>query len=331
MAREMNPHLSGANARTEGIHQAWEQDNQAWWDWYVSLADGEPPAELVAIEPPPRAPTPSLEALRRELAEPYPLSGAQVEGFRRDGYAKLPRVLSAGAVTLLRDELLRALATEFSAKLDGDVTDRFLSLEMVWLENELISEYVLSPRVAGICAGLLGVERVRLYHDNVLSKEPGCRRTPWHYDDTHFPLDTHDVVTAWIPAQPIPLEMGPLAFAKGMQLYRQVERLEFNKHDTSYDRAIIDLLREVDAVIDETPFALGEASFHHNLSLHTAAPNRTRQSRVVLANTYYVDGARVVTRPTMVSGDWQKFLPGVRPGDLAASELNPVCWPREEP
>jgi hypothetical protein len=29
----------------------------------------------------------------------------------------------------------------------------------------------------------------------------------------------------------------------------------------------------------------------------------------------------------MVSGDWQKFIPGVNPGDIAASELNPICWP----
>jgi hypothetical protein len=63
------------------------------------------------------------------------------------------------------------------------------------------------------------------------------------------------------------------------------------------------------------------------LSFHTAGNNRTSQSRIVLANTYFADGARVVKEPTMVSGDWQKFIPGVDPGEIAASELNPVCWP----
>ena len=29
----------------------------------------------------------------------------------------------------------------------------------------------------------------------------------------------------------------------------------------------------------------------------------------------------------MVSGDWQKFIPGVDPGGIVASEFNPVCWP----
>jgi hypothetical protein len=31
----------------------------------------------------------------------------------------------------------------------------------------------------------------------------------------------------------------------------------------------------------------------------------------------------------MVSGDWQKFIPGVNPGEIAASALNPVCWPAQ--
>jgi ectoine hydroxylase-related dioxygenase (phytanoyl-CoA dioxygenase family) len=173
------------------------------------------------------------------------------------------------------------------------------------------------------------VPAVRLYHDNILSKEPGCGRTPWHYDDHHFPLATHDVVTAWIPAQPIPLAMGPLAFAAPMEAYRLVEAVEFNKVDTSYDRKVAEVFRENGIRVDETPFEIGEVSFHHNLNFHTAARNRTTQSRIVLANTYYVDGARVVDAPTMVSGDWQKFIPGVGPGEVAASELNPVCWPAD--
>ena len=203
----------------------------------------------------------------------------------------------------------------------------FRSLEMMWLENALIRSYVLSPRIAKISADLLGVKSVRLYHDNALSKEPGCGRTPWHYDDHHFPLATNDVVTAWIPAQPIPVAMGPLAFAKPLSAFELVKDIDFNKFDTSYDRQIAEVFKFNNVAIEDGPFAMGEVSFHHNLCCHTAAGNRTTQSRVVLANTYFADGARVIDQPTMVSGDWQKFIPGVGPGDVAASVLNPVCWP----
>ncbi len=320
------------------VSQPWEKDNQAWWDWYVSLADnsldrtdgaealadGDPGApgfaQIAALADP---------AIKAELNAPYPVTDDQVRFFQANGFIKLKDVLSPGAVKRLRQELVALLEGDFKVTLDGGAKDRFLSLEMVWLSHALVRAFVLSPRIAKICADLLGVDRVRLYHDNVLSKEPGCGRTPWHFDDHHFPLATHDVVTAWIPAQPIPRAMGPLAFARPIDVHRLVADVPFNKVDTSYDRHVAQVFEDRGVEIEDGPFALGEVSFHHNLSFHAAAGNRTDRSRIVLANTYFVDGARVVDHPTMVSGDWQKFIPGAGPGDVAASPLNPVCWPPE--
>ena len=312
------------------VSQPWEKDNQAWWDWYVSLADNEGEISAFEAAPPlPDLPLPSDDAVIAELAEPYPLTDADIAFFQDNGFIKLKGVFSPGAVLKLRAELVRLLEAEFGAGIDGGVQDRFLSLEMVWPDNPLLRAYVLSPRVAKICADLLRVPAARLYHDNVLSKEPGCGRTPWHFDDHHFPLDTHDVVTAWAPAQPIPLAMGPLAFAHPIDVWKLVDAVAFEKSGTSYDRGVAETFARHNVAVDETPFEIGEVSFHHNLNFHTAARNRTDRSRVVLANTYYADGARIVDSPTMVSGDWQKFMPGVGPGDVAASPLNPVCWPAQ--
>ena len=36
--------------------------------------------------------------------------------------------------------------------------------------------------------GRVGLSDVRLYHDNVLAKAPGCGRTPLHFDAHHFPI-----------------------------------------------------------------------------------------------------------------------------------------------
>ena len=323
-----NTEAANTEARDTDVSQPWEDDNQAWWDWYVSLAENEgTPGPLQQLDPLPDVDLPDDETVARELRTPYELTQADRDYFAENGYIKLKGVLSPGATLRLRQELVRILAETFDTELDGGAENRFLSAEMVWLENPLIREYVLSPRIAQICAELLDVEGVRLYHDNVLSKEPGCGRTPWHYDDHHFPLDTHDVVTAWAPAQAIPMAMGPLAFAKPIDVYKLVEAVAFDKSNTSYDRKVAEVFRDNNVAVDDSPFELGEVSFHHNLSFHTAKGNHTTRSRVILANTYYADGARVVDSPTMVSGDWQKFMPGVGPGEVAASELNPLCWP----
>ena len=310
------------------VSQPWDQDNQAWWDWYVSLADNEAEdAPVIAAPPLPDVAIPNDDEVIAELAAPYVLTEDQIAFFRENGFIKLKDVFSPGAVLKLRAELVRLLKAEFDVDPDTGARDRFLSLEMIWPDNPLLRAYVLSPRLGQISADLLKVAAVRLYHDNVLAKQAGCGRTPWHFDDHHFPLDTHDVVTAWAPAQPIPVEMGPLAFAYPLDVHKLVDAVTFEKTGTGYDRGVAEVFARNGVTVDETPFEMGEVSFHHNLNFHTAARNRTDRSRVVLANTYYADGARIVDAPTMVSGDWQKFMPGVGPGDIAASPLNPVCWP----
>ena len=191
------------------VSGAWDADNQAWWDWYVSLADNDDEiTEFEAAVPLPDIPLPDDDVIFGELAEPYDLTAADIAFFQENGFIKLKGVFSPGAMLRLRALLIERLTAEFGSGLDGCVRHRFLSLEMIWQDHPLLHAFVLSPRVAKICADLLRVPAVRLYHDNVLSKEPGCGRTPWHFDDHHFPLDTHDVVTAWGPCAADPAGNG---------------------------------------------------------------------------------------------------------------------------
>ena len=249
--------LSKAGGFLKNESNEWDKDNQAWWDWYVTLADNSNSNSedtLLELPEPPKKKLPSKIELKQELARPYNTTNKDITTFQKNGFIKLK-------------------------------------------------------------------------NDNALVKESGCGRTPWHYDDHHFPLATNDVITAWIPAQAIPVEMGPLTFAKPLEVYKLVKDIKFNEFDTSYDKKINDIFKTKQVSIVEEPFELGEVSFHHNLSFHTASENKTTQSRIVLANTYFADGARVVNNPTMISGDWKKFIPETNPGEIVSSNLNPICWP----
>jgi len=277
--------------------------------------------------PIPTAEPVSTQALMTELAEPFALTPEQIEFFRQEGFIKIKQVLSPDSLLHLRAELVRLLESGNPYRLDGGIRDRFLSLDMVWLTNALVRQFVLSPRIGKLAADLLGASSVRLYHDNVMSKEPGCGRTPWHNDDHHFPLASNDVVTVWIPLQPTPIAMGPLAFAHPLDTAGLVEDIPFSASDTSYDERVGQTFAREQVNIDEGAFELGEISFHHNQNFHTAGPNHTERSRLVLSNTYFADGARLVKNPTMISGDWQKFAPGVQPGEKLATDVNPICWP----
>ncbi|MEO0613061.1 MAG: phytanoyl-CoA dioxygenase family protein, partial [Pseudomonadota bacterium] len=206
------PEKTGSDSTN--VDHPWEDDNQAWWDWYLTLADNEPDdnTDRVDLSHDVTATPADDDTVATALAEPYPLSSRQIADFRANGYVKLPDVLSPPLVSRLRLAIGTSLEDRFKVSLDGGVTGRFLSAEMAWLDDPVLRAFTLSPRIAGIAAALIDADAVRLYHDNLLSKEPGSGRTPWHYDDHHFPLATDQVLTAWIPAQPIPRAMGPLAF-----------------------------------------------------------------------------------------------------------------------
>lgn len=314
----MNPHLSEATAAgaPDDVAPAWDGDNEQWWDWYMSLADNGSPAELVDVPATDPGPLPDEDTVIAELAEPYDLPLGAAGAFAADGFVVLPRVVTPGAAEVLRRRLTELLATTTGSALRAR--------EMMWLEDPLVRAAVLSPRIAGICAALLGHDTLRLYHDSALCKEPGAGRTPWHYDAHHFPLDSHDVISTWMPLQAVPAAMGPLSFARGMDTWRLVADVPFDKVGTSYDLQVSETLRDAGVVVHDEPFALGDVSFHSTLCFHTAGANRTTRPRMVLGATYYADGARVIDHPTMVSGDWRLFVPDTEPGQPAASARNPV-------
>ncbi len=323
VAETPNPRLVPSNATDQDIATAWDADNQQWWDWYMSLAVADPLRHETVSAPslPPLVP-PDAETLRTQLDRPFSVTDAHRASFHSEGFVKLGGVLEpAGLLALRADALDMLQAAVPSAKAIG-----FPSLELGWLKEGLLRAYVLSRRLAGIAAQLLGVNAVRLYHDNVLSKNPACGRTPWHYDAHHYPLDSLDVVTAWFPLQPTPVVMGSLQFARDISAAQRVREIPFDKHGDTYDRRIIETLREAAVQTWSEPYALGDVSFHHALSLHSAGSNRTAMPRLAVATTYFADGTRLVQAPTMVSGDYQKFMPNIEPGAVIDSPLNPVVY-----
>jgi ectoine hydroxylase-related dioxygenase (phytanoyl-CoA dioxygenase family) len=325
-----NDHQLKPKDRAQEISGEWEHDNQQWWNQYMDGADNEialapgssagetaEPEDIVAL--------PNMADLQAELTTPYKLDPLAISQFNRDGYVKLKQVLSPSALALLRQEMEATLRADLGESPNLD----FRSGEMMWLSNEIFRQFVLSPRIAEIAAALMRVQCVRLYHDNALAKEPGCGRTPWHYDAEHFPIASKNVCTAWIPLQAISQNMGPLGFAVGMDTCQLVESVHSSRFDKNYDRTVSDIFTTQGVKVDDGPFALGEMSFHHAQSFHTAGPNNTAKSRMVLATTYFEDGACVIPAPTMISGDWRKFMPGVGAGEPIRSRYNPVCFPQE--
>lgn len=323
---QTNSHLPTINAQTNTIDEAWTGSNEQWWDWYISLADNSQkpvnPEELIPQTEQVAQKVPSIEELQKELAEPYPLSDSQIQKFQTESYLRIKNFLSPGVLYLLRQELKQL----FEQHDKFDPNRKFSSREMMWLESDVAKEFVLSKRLGQLVAELLQVSSIRVYHDDFLCKEPGCGRTPWHYDGHHYPIASNNVGTMWIPLQPTPQEMGPLELAKGMETYKLIQDIPFDKFSQGHDRAISAMLQARGIVIDREPFQLGEITFQHRLNIHGAGANHTTQQRIAFGISYFENGASVINSPTMISGDWQKFMPGVQPSEAISSIYNPIVY-----
>ena len=74
------------------------------------------------------------------------------------------------------------------------------------------------------------------------------------------------------------------------------------------------------------PFRLGDVSFHAGWTFHRAGPNHTDRPRRVMTVIYFADGLRLAAPTPGQQADRDAFLPGLAPGDRAATEMNPLLW-----
>ena len=154
--------------------------------------------------------------IQQDLSEAYSISPEQIEQYQENGYIKLKHVLSAETLAYYGREItlkVQELNPEHLPIEKRDLYHRaFLQVENLWESSKLVREFISSPKLGRIAAQLMGSTGVRIYHDQALYKEAGGGITPWHADQYYWPVDTDKTITAWIPLQATPLEMGPLAF-----------------------------------------------------------------------------------------------------------------------
>jgi ectoine hydroxylase-related dioxygenase (phytanoyl-CoA dioxygenase family) len=203
----------------------------------------------------------------------------------------------------------------------------FLQISNIWEKSEIVKEFILGKRQARIASDLLQTRGVRLYHDQTLYKEAGGGYTPWHVDQYYWPLATEKTVTAWIPLHAVPLESGPLMFSVGSQRIKVGRDLEIS--DTS-EKKIDEQLKLSNLPVDETPFDLGEVSFHLGYTFHRAGPNQLSKAREVMT-IIYMDRDMRLAEPQNKNqqSDWDNWCPGAKIGEIINSPLNPVIYSRD--
>lgn len=275
--------------------------------------------------------TPSIDTLP-ELDSDYILQPAQIEELRRDGHVLLRDVVSPEELAAYRAVINQAAQrhnTETRPLEERDTYGKaFLQIMNLWAQDEAVKKFTLARRFAKIAADLLGVEGVRIYHDQALFKEPGGGPTPWHQDQYYWPLDTDNTITMWMPLVDVPLEVGSMTFGtKTHELGYLGEFAISDKSDKVFDNMIAE--KRI-ALKNYGAMQAGDATWHYGWTLHGAPGNPTPKVREVMTIIYIADGARVIDPEgnTNRQDDIERWMPGSQVGDLAATELNPLVYRR---
>ncbi len=148
------------------------------------------------------------------------LTPTLVEDFRRDGFVVVPGLLSADerrrygsavdeAVGARSKHDTRALAEK------SRYEQSFIQCQNLWEDGAEVRPLTFHAGLAETAARLLGVDAVRLWHDQALYKEPGGRETDPHQDQPYWPIVETNTVTAWIPFDGSTLESGAMGYLPG--------------------------------------------------------------------------------------------------------------------
>ena len=262
------------------------------------------------------------------LNQIMPLSKEQIAFYRQYRFIKLRSVLDTSTIQHFNTLITKQVEVWSRDKLPLEKRDTygkaFLQLTNLWQKNETIRPLVFSKRLASIASQLMEVEGVRLYHDQALFKEAGGGITPWHADQYYWPLATDKTITAWIPLQKTPLEMGPLAFSAGSHQIAEGRDLAISADS---EKQIGKRLRLTDFKQVREPFDLGEVSFHSGWVFHRAGPNQSHEVRKVMT-VIYMDKDMHLKAPENEGQqlDWETWCPGAKVGETINSPLNPVLY-----
>ena len=251
-----------------------------------------------------------------------------VETFRRDGVVVL-RGLFADHVEALREGIalnMREPGPHAAENLHEGEQGRFFDDYCNWTRIPQFEAAARDPHVAGAAAALMGSQRVQLFHDHVLVKEPGTSKpTPWHQDGPYYFVEGEQTVSFWSPLDPVAnaslrCVRGSHRWEKPVEPRRWLADTAFYPDPDAY-MPVPDPDAEGMEVV-EWAMQPGDAVAFDFRTLHGARGNETATRRRAFSLRFVGDDARYVERPGPTSPPFPGH--GMKPGERLREDWFPV-------
>ncbi|MEM7028438.1 MAG: phytanoyl-CoA dioxygenase family protein [Chloroflexota bacterium] len=280
------------------------------------------------------------------------LTAEQIQFFNDNGYLRYGHALNTDEVEEMRAGLDRVIAIEASGGDDAepefkyghrrpneknDRPDRpIIQFINMWKREPMYERILHNPHIAGVAAALLDTPRVRLWHDQIISKPPEENgHFHFHQDFYLWPLNDPQIVTCWLALDDVTPENGCMHVVPGshrdprfgLEAYAdELETLAKSDNPADVPETPRQAMRH-EAVSIGKPIALkaGECMFHHCLNFHATPQNVTTRQRRAHVMIFMAEGVRV----KLSQSPHHPLIPGfeVADGEVLVGKGFPVSQP----
>jgi len=263
----------------------------------------------------------------------------QINSFQEDGAILLKNVFSPEWVEKVKQGIEKNLAnpsqhSERLALKEGQ--GHYFNDYCNWRSIDEFSDFAYNSPASEIAGRMMKSKYCVFYHEHVLNKEPGTEKeTPWHHDQAYYPIDGENVVSIWMPVDPVSIESS-VKFVKGSHRWGKwfnprkfASETNYPIDDEGFEEKIFYDVPVED--IESGKYELlswscdpGDCVVFHGKTLHGARGNNSSSlQRRVLSTRWIGEGARLARRPWQVS---PPELGGLKYGDIMVSDVFPCVW-----
>jgi ectoine hydroxylase-related dioxygenase (phytanoyl-CoA dioxygenase family) len=274
--------------------------------------------------------------LKNSEANRRTLPPEQIAAFARDGATVIRGLFTQSELALLTQGLEANLAQPSPrAKVASSQGDPgwFIEDFCNWQENAAYRRFIFGSALGEVGAQLMRSRSARLYHDHMLTKEPGTRaRTPWHQDQPYYNIEGSQTCSFWIPVDPVSRE-STLEFVAGSHAGPWLMPRSFMDAQAKWfpegslaDLPDIEAERGAHRILG---WALepGDAVCFHMLTLHASAGVAAGRRRRVFSVRLTGDDVRHAPRRWKTSPDFPGLTGELPPGAPLEHRLFPLLWP----
>lgn len=274
----------------------------------------------------------SIDARVRERVTPDVIAA-----YQRDGAVCIRQLLLPTEVALIREGIDQNIAQPSPrAKVASRAGDPGFFIEDFcnWQHNIHYRRAIFESALGMAAGELMQSRRVRLYHDHMLTKEPGTRqRTPWHQDQPYYNIEGRQTCSMWIAVDPV-RRHSTLEFVAGSHRGPWLMPRSFMDQQAKWfpEGSLADL-PDIDAAREQHPIIgwevePGDVVCFHMLALHAAGGVDGDRRRRVFSVRFLGDDIRHAPRAWATSPEFPGLRDQLAPGAAMEHPLFPVLWER---